>query len=185
MKPNTIFLTVLFTIVGIISLNAQEFIISNSTSNLKRGIYRSFEEFKNNAPSLELEHEILKTKKKTGGIIKGNETTFYHLNVGKNAAKKIGKVYGFSDGENIYINEFNPKLKPKVLFMKIGFAGNYCVFEYKTSNNVNSLLPRNKVVDMRTGNSKIVSKKTLMNFINTNTVSIDNTSYKTTSAIGK
>lgn len=188
MKPTTTFLVIIITLIGVFTTNAQEFTTNNSSSNLKRGIYRTFEEFKNNNPSIELTHKIVQIQKNTGGIIEKQKTTFYHLHIDKDAAKKIGKVYGFSDGENMYINELNPKLKPKVLFMRVAFIGNYGVLEYKAFNTIDSLPSRNTVIDMNTGSSKMVSKKKLINLTLTKDksyVAVHVDMSKTTFASGK
>jgi len=164
MKLKNIFSTIFFAIAGVVFLNAQEFIANSLSSDLKIGIYKNFEEFKNNSPSIKLEYQVLEAQKKTAGIFDGMKTTFFYLDISKEAAKKIGKVYGFCDGKNIFINEFKPRLKSTVLFMRVGFVENYCIFEYKTFNGLDSLLPNNKVIDMQTGRSKILSIKALKNF---------------------
>ncbi|MDY8136602.1 hypothetical protein [Aquimarina sp. 2201CG5-10] len=156
-----IFLVGFCFIIGIVSGNAQDFLVDIPRSGLKKGIYKNFEEFKNNSPSIELDYNVLKTEKKTAGIFAKEMTDFYYLDINKKSAKEIGRVFGFSDGKNIYINEFNPKLRSDVLFMKIGFIGNYCIFEYKSFNEPNSLLYKNKVIDMKTGKIKAVSRQVL------------------------
>jgi len=49
-------------------------------------------------------------------------------NVYKKKGKEIGRIYGICHGENIFINTFSPKLKPKTKFTKIQKIGISCYF---------------------------------------------------------
>jgi len=67
------------------------------------GIYKNFKEFKENKPSIELNYQI-STKMRGYGILNASgQIPFYRLNIEKEKGKTIGKVFGFCDGENIYI----------------------------------------------------------------------------------
>ncbi len=164
MKSKNTLTSLIFLIVGCISLNAQDF-LTTGTAHLKKGIYKNFEEFKNNAPSIELDYDVLRIYKDTGGILDDAETAFFKLDITKAQGKSIGRVYGFCDGKNIYINEYKPKLKPKALFMKVGFIGTYCVFEYQPIKNIDSMFRMNRSIDMNTGRIVGLSKKALKKLI--------------------
>ncbi len=168
MKNNYTFLATLFVIIGLGSVKAQNLLNTNS-STLKKGIYKNFEEFKNNSPSMDLEYTILSKQKDTGGVlnrlITNGKTSFYYLDISKEQTKEIGKIYGFSDGKNVYINEFNPKLKPSTLFMKVNFISEFCLFEYQPYTSIESLRHRNRVMNMNTKKITRMSRKKLQELI--------------------
>ncbi len=156
--------TLLLLFVGCILLNAQD-IATTESIGLKKGIYKNFEEFKNNSPSIPLNYKVIKIDYETGGILERKEALLYQLKITKEEGKKIGRVYGFSDGKNVYINEYMPKLRPVVLFSKVGFIGSYCLFEFTPFKNVNSILSTNRLIDMNTGKVVKLSKKVLKTLI--------------------
>ncbi len=160
MKPLTILLAIGIFVTNVVTTYAQ------TATPLKKGIYRTFEEFRNNAPSIELRYDITSVEKNTGGVVKGTQTIFYALDTHKYTAQKIGRVYGFCDGKNVYINEYRPKLKASTLFMKVQKVGNYSVFEYKTTAGMLALKSKNRVVDMITGKIKVVTRKYLERLFN-------------------
>lgn len=164
MKSINTLITRIFLLVGFVSLNAQEF-IPTSPKDLKKGIYKNFEEFKNNTPSITLDYEVLRVYKDTGGILDKEETAFFQLDVTKEEGKRIGRVYGFCDGKNVYINELKPRLKRKVLFLKANFIGPYCVFEYRPIENLDALHRINSSINMNTGRVVGVTKKELKKII--------------------
>jgi len=96
---------------------------------LKKGIYRTFEEFKNNSPSLPLDFQVKTYKITSNDANSVAYLSFYNLHVKKKAGKAIGEVFGFCDGANVYINSYIPVLHPKASFYKIIYWGQYCYFE--------------------------------------------------------
>ena len=92
MKSINTLITRIFLLVGFVSLNAQEF-IPTSPKDLKKGIYKNFEEFKNNTPSITLDYEVLRVYKDTGGILDKEETAFFQLDVTKEEGKRICLLY--------------------------------------------------------------------------------------------
>jgi len=91
----------------------------------KPGIYRTFEEFKYNNPSIDLNYEV--TPKDRGH--KEVRVTYYYIMIDKKMRKEIGRVFGFSDGNNVYVRHSLSKLGPKNGFARIEYFGNYCYFE--------------------------------------------------------
>lgn len=124
-KEFVLFIIVLFSIVSI--GQGQNLIISDTV--YKKGIYRTFEEFRFNKPSIDLDYKIV--SKKSGYGLFGAEGSIpvYRLDVDKKVGKSIGKIFGFSDGRNIYINPSFPELSPQTDFSKIEFIREYCYFE--------------------------------------------------------
>ena len=168
LKLNLIITTLLLTIN---SINAQDI---DSTNDLKKGIYKNFEEFKTNNPSSQLEYNILNTHVKYGGLGSNKSLTQYKLNIDKNDAESIGQIYGFCDSKNIYINDEIIKLKPKSLFSKLNYIGKYCLFEKVTFQDVNTgngnLIVSRKsdiVLNMDNGETRILNKSYLKKILKT------------------
>ena len=156
--------TLVCIILGFVSLNAQ-ITEEKKSQTLKKGIYKNFEEFKNNNPSIVLDYDIIKIQGETGGIMDRKQASFVRLDVTRDQGKQVGRVYGFCDGNNIYINEFMPKLRPAVLFMKVGFIGSYCFFEHQPFKDLEGVLSHNRLINMQTGKLVTLSKRVLKTLI--------------------
>ncbi|MEW7280671.1 hypothetical protein ABW636_18940 [Aquimarina sp. 2201CG1-2-11] len=138
MKTLNYSLILIFVFLANFCLNAQTLIIDD-LSNLKKGIYKNYEEFKYNKPSLKLDYEILAKNKKYGPINNREIVTFYRLDVTKEQSKSIGPIYGFCDGEHIYIKGYyRVQLKPKTNFSQLDFVGEYCLYEGVGSSSINT-----------------------------------------------
>ena len=92
----------LFTLFILIihSINAQELIFN---SQLEKGVYRNFYEFKYNRPSLEFDYNLLTEEKRSGPMSLGEAHTFYKIDLGKEKPEELDGIFGFCDGEHIYI----------------------------------------------------------------------------------
>jgi hypothetical protein len=126
----------LFLITQLFSANCQNLIINDTI--YKRGIYKNFEEFKYNKPSTDFNYEITTEEIEygLGGFDEGfrnttvlGKVTYYKILIKKSVGISIGNVFGFCDGESIYINTNLPILKPNTKFTKIEFLGAYCYFK--------------------------------------------------------
>jgi hypothetical protein len=117
---------------------SQNLIIDDSTS-YKKGLYKTFEEFKTNSPSIPLTQEVISSNVVWTDVLhlvmyglKNNPV--YYLKIEKEETKKIGFIWGFCDGKNVYVNrEFNTfsgKLvfNPQSKFFKMLYFGRYCYF---------------------------------------------------------
>ncbi|MBO9595182.1 MAG: hypothetical protein J7599_19920 [Niabella sp.] len=82
------------------AVNAQYPILEQTS--YKRGLYRSFEEFKNNNPSLPLTYQIFSEDTKPS-LFDKRVQRLYELEIRKKEGRKIGRVFGFCDGRYIYI----------------------------------------------------------------------------------
>lgn len=67
------------------------------------GIYKTFEEFKNNRPSVEFFGRVKSQDLKYGYLGSRKVFTEYLLKIPKEKSKEIGDVFGFCDGKDFYI----------------------------------------------------------------------------------
>ena len=114
--------TVLICSCIFIQLAHSQILIINDSLNLKKGIYKTFEEFRYNSPPIPLDYEIVYINENIA-----------NLKIDKEKTKFYGAVWGFCDGKNVYINrDFNMSgkrvLNPDSQFNKILFIGRYCYF---------------------------------------------------------
>lgn len=133
-------------------------------NNLKAGIYKNFEEMKYNNPSGEFVYQVT-TKSKN---YNQGQLDIYSIDIEKSKAKSIGKVFGFSDGKNVYINENSPSLRPGTEFVKVETLNRYYYFQkiepivIPTGTTVVTVLKLvQKVMDMNTGEITILNNKNL------------------------
>jgi hypothetical protein len=126
--------------------NSQKLIIDDGVP-LKKGIYKTFDEFKNNSPSFSLDFEI----------VSADTGVLYRLKIDKEKTDLLGVVWGFCDGKNSYINlDYNMSKKrifrPVSEFSKITYLGRYCYF--RTYQPGTSLVFRDllaMVIDINSG----------------------------------
>jgi len=133
-------------------------------NNLKAGIHRTFEELKYNNPSVEFAYRITARSRKANQ----EQIDFYSIDIDKSKAKDIGKVIGFSDGKEVYINENSPSLRPGTEFVKAEILDRYYYFQ-----NIETILipsgstvvtaPRlvQKIMDMNTGKITTLNNQNL------------------------
>jgi hypothetical protein len=112
----------LFSVFVMQFAHSQKLIIDDGTV-LKRGIYKTFEEFKINSPSIPLDFEI----------VSADTGVLFRLKIEKEITDAFGVVWGFCDGKNAYINlDFNMSKKrifrPVSEFSKITYLGRYCYY---------------------------------------------------------
>jgi hypothetical protein len=137
-------------------------------NNLKAGIYKNFEEMKYNNPSGEFVYRVTTKSKKYNQ----DQLYLYSIDIDKRKARSIGKVFGFSDGKNVYINENSPSLGPSTEFVKVEFMDRYYYYEniqpivIPTGTTVVTVLKLvQKVKDMNTGEVTILNNKSLKELI--------------------
>jgi hypothetical protein len=94
----------------------------------KEGIYKTFEEFKFNSPSIPLVYgKAHKTKKYQASDQYGGWLDVFKLEVEKEEAKEIGNIWGFCDGRSIYVwTRSGGRFNNKYHFIKLDFFGRYC-----------------------------------------------------------
>ncbi len=97
---------------------------------LKAGIYRSYIEFKENNPSIQ-EVEITLKKAAEKDLFDRKAVVFKNLPEGVSPKDLSKKMWGFSDGKNVYIN--NWAVFQEYSFARLTSFGKYCPFIGKES----------------------------------------------------
>ncbi|MGZ0016197.1 hypothetical protein [Yeosuana sp. AK3] len=122
------------------TVNSQHLIINDTI--YKEGIYKTFEEFKYNKPSIRFNYNII--TENNGYDISNNENqvSFYKVLINKKEGKSIGTVFGFCDGKNVYINDGLPKLSPETEFYKIEYFGKFSYYQYVKKQKTKKLISR-------------------------------------------
>lgn len=137
----------------------------------KPGIYLSYEEFINNAPSMNLSYEIKERKVGYGFFGIGGNLPVNYLKIKKKEARDIGAIFGFSDGVQVYINPWKEKLSSNTRFYRVEFIRDFCYMEYLFTtkvNNSSSNEKRTMVINLETnkafGLDKSAMKELLGNY---------------------
>jgi hypothetical protein len=161
----------LVTLITMTTLVKSQNLIINDTV-YKAGIYRTFEEFKYNNPSIDFNYGITTKNRGYGFLNAAGQVTYYRIMINKKLGKSIGNVFGFCDGKNVYINESLPRLSPKTGFMRIEYFGKYCYYEdrfcttvYTGNGTTQSCELDEKLININTGEVIRLSKKTLRELI--------------------
>lgn len=127
-------------------------LITDDSLNLKKGIYKTFDEFRSNSPSIPLDYEIIKV----------NDIAF-QLKIDKEKTDYYGAIWGFCDGKKVYINlDFDmsgrSRFRPYSYFGILQNIGRYCYFLFPqvAYTNINAMIingrnPLPHVVDINNG----------------------------------
>ena len=67
-----------------------------------RGIYKSFDEFKNNSPSVLIDFTIEEKSTGTGSFGAGEKVIQYKIKVANDKKSQIDSIWGFCDGQDVY-----------------------------------------------------------------------------------
>ena len=141
-------------------------------TGLKAGIYRNFGEFRYNNPSVEFNYQVSEKMRKYGDLRSSGRIPYYSLNIARETGKSIGKVFGFCDGNHVFINENIPGLGPKTEFVQIENLGRYCYFEDRKPTTIFiGTVPstiyyiERKIMDTDTGEIIGLNKRTLPEII--------------------
>ncbi len=111
---------------------AQE-LISGSELSLKKGFYRTYGEMKANSPSVPFNYPVGMKK----ACIEEDCVYRYRIRIERSKAKQIGEIYGFSDGENIFVRIATDGslgknvLTPNDRFSRIDQIGRYGFYSTK------------------------------------------------------
>jgi hypothetical protein len=133
--------------------------------NIKKpGIYVTFEEFRNNAPSIPLQSKIVpvEIKYKSGTFSEPGFFICYKLDMTNEEARQLGNVYGFSDGTKFYL-ALNPKDPERInnpSFYGVTYVGKYCVYDVMYSSGTDNLTFYDKgtfIIDMNTGDTQMLT----------------------------
>ena len=106
------------------------------TSNYKPGIYRSFNEFKYNSPSIPFTYSIKENLRRYGKLNMGGKHIEYLLEIDQKEADSIfmkyDKIWGFSNGKDIFVCPAyysEERIMQHTGFQKITYFGLFCYFE--------------------------------------------------------
>lgn len=159
---------ILITLISTITLvKGQDRKLITNSSVLKAGIYRSYDEFKHNSPSIEFSYEVKTINRGLGP----RSVTYYKIAIDKKLGKSIGNVFGFCDGKNAYINEGFPILGPKTEFSKVEYIGKYCYYKIRVDGS-NNMGPTSytfeKIIDIDSNDFIYLTKDTLREIIKDN-----------------
>ena len=168
----------IFLLVLSLKAFAQYPILSDSIK--KAGIYRTFEEFKNNNPSIILDlnnstYKIESYERKYGNIGNRKFMNVYGLNCDERISINIGYIFGFCDGNKIYITSGITQYPHHKRFYEIEYLNRYSYFDFLTpfslgtgSNIMYSEDLETKVIDLATGKYKVLSKSFIKKLISDN-----------------
>jgi hypothetical protein len=149
--------------------NFREFpIIKDSVK--KPGIYKTFEEFRSNAPSIPLQGKITPSEIKFKVKSELATLTSYKLDIPKEEAKKIGGVFGFSDGSTFYVtlNYKDPGRVNNAEFYALEYLGRYCIYDammISTLDNHTYHDKRTFMLDLNTGDAQLITSARLKRII--------------------
>ncbi|MBT8244881.1 MAG: hypothetical protein HKP48_00720 [Winogradskyella sp.] len=104
------------------------FCYCQNTSNLKQGIYLTVEDLKNNKPTFFGDLKIKKDSIEYGAQRKGVIDT-YALDISEEQAEEFGRIFGFNDGENVYLTPYKSKYPNAGNFHKVEIIGKFLYFE--------------------------------------------------------
>jgi len=137
-------------------------------NNYKPGIFKSFDEFKYGNPSVELDCQVMNSKH---NYWKG-KLNYYKLNIDKKNRQALGKIFGFSDGKDVYIDFAYPKLNSNPEFVKMEYLFKYFYFEYVKnipvySGSIVTIVPTlvQTLLDINTGEVRVLNKQTIKDII--------------------
>ena len=119
----------------------------------KKGIYRTFQEFKTNSPSIELKYPV----KSHESPMPFNDWTNYSVDMPKEESKDIGDVYGFCNGHNIYLSNA-PTNPHKGVFEHVLYVGKYTFYQDQGKLNVHPVVMPGGGMGLSTGSMPIYDK---------------------------
>lgn len=134
----------------------------------KRGIYKSFEEFKYNNPSLALNIETKRLVQKFAGDTIGFVAQF---DISRQKAKEIENCYGFCDGNNIFLARNGLKIGARRVYDQIeiiGCYGYYRIVSIAFTGNVAVPVVYSYLVNLNTGEVILMTIKSIKNIIENN-----------------
>jgi hypothetical protein len=132
------YILVVVTLFGINPLFSQELIVDSGVV-LKKGAYRNFEEFKYNNPSLKYSTEVESMELKAGLLGYLEAVTYYGIGKKVEQKHKSHELFGFCDGESVYIHSLN-YISKDMSFVKLKKVGLYSFYEYIYSRPKHSIV---------------------------------------------
>jgi hypothetical protein len=134
-----------------------------NSNKYQPGVYRNFEEMKYNNPSAPIQYKVYSSVLKIGLGPNAEQVTLYQLDLTRSQAKELGKLFGFSDGKNLYIEQ-KEGIGLRKDFIKIENYGKYGYFEDVIHILIGTtIIPVNtlNLIDMNSGEIILIDKKQL------------------------
>lgn len=167
MKKNILLLLFVITSYGY----AQYPIINDSVK--LSGLYRTFEEFRDNKPSIIINfinstYKIEKEERKYGNIGNRKFIYAYGLNCDQRTSENIGSIFGFCDGNKIYITSETQQFPHYMSFYEINYLNTYSYFDFVSTDYLNSISLESlscEVIDLKTGKFSKLTKSFIKKII--------------------
>lgn len=143
---------------------------SDPNKAMPAGIYQNFTELKYRSPAFPYTYSL--TKKKVGTPIR--KIYHYKLNASRTDRKRIGDIYAFTEGEELYINiaPRSKRIGPSTRFAKAEDLKVFYYFEYYETTVVPNQYGgiyadswKEKVIDRRTGEVITLNRNKLQQII--------------------
>jgi hypothetical protein len=116
----------LIALFGFNTLFSQELIVDSGVV-LKKGVYRTFDEFKYNNPSITFDG-ILSSGYRAHGFLLNRRVKYYGIGKILEGSQKSTDMFGFCDGEKVYIRT-NQFIFSSTNFVEVQSLGRYSYFE--------------------------------------------------------
>lgn len=134
-------------------------------ANFESGIYKSFDEFRYGNPSIGLNCRVLE---KAHSVGKG-QVKYYRLDLNSKKRRELGKVFGFSDGKDVYLDKNYPNPSPNPEFIKMENLYKYYFYEYVRyipimSGSMGTVIPSlvQVILDINSGKVTTLNKQSLL-----------------------
>ena len=141
-----------------------------------KGVYKDFEEFKFNCPSIPFDYKIDSVCYTNLDVYTNAANHLsYHLVTDKQNIKNLGSIYGFCDGKHIYLNETNPIVTERTDFELVQFVGLYSYFEQYhmiqgEMGALNSSAVLKRIININYGECSIVTLDVLDKIFETDSI---------------
>lgn len=103
-------------------------LIIEDTTRMERGIYRTFEEFRYNKPSIRVDFSVVNKTRGYGFLNATLHNAYKLVLTNPQSLHKKDTVWGFCDGKSVYVNSEERYHKNNV-YDRITYFGRYCLFE--------------------------------------------------------
>lgn len=132
-----------------------------NSNNLKRGVYKTYTDFRNNTP-LNIQFRVEKTNSNYGDF-KIKKTPVFLLKAIVSPSDSLYMIYGFCDGQSVYLND-NAIIKPFNAgneYFKMEYIGNICIIQ-KFHNEIKQYTQAN---GMPGGKKKVKKLKSFLMYL--------------------
>lgn len=151
-----------FTIFSILFLTGMTVFgqVNHSGFTPKPGIYRSLDELINNTPSSELSFRTYSSA--LSGVV------YQHLDVDRGIRKETGRALAFSDGNKLFVNFNNPRVRRCAGFSEVEKIGQYMVYwdvDWVTVEGATFPVAVQRYFDPQSGRVKYFNRITLRKII--------------------